>query len=79
MTLLYFTLRLLTIREIIDDVVVEINNSIKLNRKRRLKNFNDIRKIYIDFIDIDLDIDYTTKTYHEEELILIIRITYFSI
>lgn len=66
-------------REIIEDVAVKIINYIRLNRKRRLQNFNNVRKIYINFIDINLDADHTTKTYHEEELTRIIRITHFSI
>ena len=65
-------------RKIIDDVAVKINNSIELNYKRRLQNSNDIREIYIDFIDIDLDANLITKTYHEE-LTRIVRITHFSI
>lgn len=72
MILFYFTLRLLTIREIIDNVVIEINYSIKLNRKRRLKNSNNINEIYINFINIDLDINFIIKTYHEKKLIRII-------
>ena len=66
-------------REIIDDIVVKINNSIELNSKRRLQNINDIREICIDFIDIDLRVNYTTETYLKEELTLIVRIAYFSI
>ena len=66
-------------REIIDGVAVEINNSKGLNRKRRLQDSNDIREICVGFIDIGLGTDHTTETHHEEELTPTVRIAHFSV
>ena len=79
LTLLCFAPRPLTVREIIDGVAVEINTSTGLNRKRRLEDSNDIRKICVGFIDIGLGTDHTTETYHEEELTPTVRIAHFSV
>ena len=79
LTLLCFASRPLTVREIIDGVAVEINNSKGLNRKRRLQDSNDIREICVGFIDIGLGTDHTTETHHEEELTPTVRIAHFSV
>ncbi|KAK3173425.1 hypothetical protein OEA41_006754 [Lepraria neglecta] len=79
LTLLCFAPRPLTVREVIDGVAVKLNNSPGLNRKRRLQDSNDIREICIGFIDIGLGADYTTETYHEEELTPTVRIAHFSV
>ena len=79
LTLLCFAPRPLTVREIIDGIAVKINGSTGLNPKRRLQDANDIREICIGFIDIGLSADYTTETYHEEELTSIVRIAHFSV
>ena len=79
LTLLCFAPRPLTVREVIDGVAVELNNSIGLNRKRRLQDSNDIREICIGFIDIGLGADHTSETYREEELTPTVRIAHFSV
>ena len=78
-TLLCFAPRPLTVQEIIDGIAVEINNSTGLNRKRRLQDSNDIRDICVGFIDIGLDADHTTGTYHEGKLTPTVRIAHFSV
>ena len=79
LTLLCFASRPLTIQELIDGVAVEINGFTGLNRKRRLQDSDDIRNICLGLIDIGLDADQTTETYHEEELTPTIRIAHFSV
>ena len=79
LTLLCFASRPLTIQELIDGVAVEINGFTGLNRKRRLQDSEDICNICLGLIDIGLDADQTTETYHEEELTPTIRIAHFSV
>lgn len=45
-------------RKIINEVVVEINKFKRLNYKRRLQNFNDVREICISLIDIDFNVNH---------------------
>lgn len=58
LTLFCFTLKSLTVRKIINEVVVEINKFKRLNYKRRLQNFNDVREICISLIDIDFNVNH---------------------
>src|SRR5271155_3781280 len=53
---LCFAKRPMTVREVIDRVVVELGDSPKVNLKRRLQDENDILQICPGFIDIDIDI-----------------------
>ena len=79
LTLLCFARRPLTVPELIEGVAVEINNSVGLNPKRRLQDFNGIRDICGSFINIGLDVDHTTENQHEKESIPTVRIAHFSV
>ena len=79
LTLLCFAVKLLKMQELIDGIAVEINSSTELNRSRRLQNVNHIRKICPDFIDIDLDADYSNENYYEVDSTSTARIAHFSV
>ena len=79
LTLLYFTVRLLTVPELIDSIAVEIKGSIGLNTKNRLQDSNDIREICISFVDIGYNTNLIEKTYYEEDPIPTIRIAHFFV
>ena len=79
LTLLCFAVKPLKVQELIDGIVVEINSSTELNRSRRLQNVDDIREICPDFIDIDLDADYSNENYYEVDSTSTARIAHFSV
>ena len=66
LTLLYFAVRPLTVRELIDGVVVKINNPLGLNYNRRLQTFNDLYTICLGLIDISLGTSQATETDHAD-------------
>ena len=78
-TLLCFASRPLTLRELIDGIAVEINESIGLNKDYRLEDYNDIHNICPGFIDINLAADQTSETYDEKNLSLTVQIAHFSV
>ena len=79
LTLLCFTPRALTVQELIDAIAVEINDSPRLNYKRRLQDFHSIREICGGFIESGPTTDHTNEIYHEEELTQTVRIAHFSV
>lgn len=78
LTLLYFASRFLIIYKFLDGIAVKITHPIKLNRKRRLQNANDIRKIYSGLVNIGLDTLFTIKILNEE-LSPTVRIAHFFV
>ena len=66
-------------QKLINDIAVEIKNFIKLNRSRRMKNINNIRKICFNFIDIDLDANYSNKNYYEINSTSTVQIAHFFV
>ena len=82
LTLLCFASRPLAVKELIDGVAVEIDNSTGLNLKRGLQDANGIRDICGAFIDVGLGFDHTIEYYgrvKENELTPTVRIAHFSI
>ena len=79
LTLLCFTPRALTVQELIDAIAVEINDSPRLNYKRRLQDFHSIREICGGFIESGPTTDHTNEIYHKEELTQSVRIAHFSV
>ena len=81
LTLLCFAHRPLTVRELIDGIAVELNNSTGLNPKRRLLDSDSILDVCGGFIDISLGADHTIDPFHEEkeDLTSTVRIAHFSV
>ena len=79
LTLLCFASRPLTVPELIDGVAMEINDPPRLNRRRRLRDANDIREICPGFIDIGLGRDHVIEANDEAEAIPTVRISHFSV
>ena len=64
--------------KLFDEIAIKITGFIKFNRKRRLQNANDIRKIYLGFVNIGLNTLFITKTLDEKSSPTV-RIAYFFI
>ena len=79
LTLLCFAVRPLTVHELIDGIAVEIHGSRGLNRKRRLQDADDIRRICPGLIEIGQDATQAKETYQEEKYIPTVRIAHFSV
>lgn len=79
LTLLCFAPRLLTLRELIDGIAVEINEPVGLNNDCRFEDFNDIRDICPGLIEINLAADQATEIYDNGNSSLNVQIAHFSV
>lgn len=79
LTLLCFASRPLTVRELIDGIAMEINDSSGLNHRHKLQDAGDIHTICRGFVEIGLEAGDITETYDERKLILTVRIAHFSV
>ena len=79
LTLLCFAVRPLKVRELIDAMAVEIGSSTGLNRRRRLQDAGDIRRICPGLIDIEIDAGETCEAHMTEDQTLTVRIAHFSV
>ncbi|KAL8825018.1 MAG: hypothetical protein Q9191_004671, partial [Dirinaria sp. TL-2023a] len=78
LTLLCFSSRPLTVREVIDGIAVDINNSPGLSRSGRVQDSSDVCGICPGFIDIDREYDHTKES-DDEEFREVVRIAHFSV
>ena len=78
LTLLCFSARPLTISELIDAIAVDISSA-RLNPKRRLRNADGIRDIYVRLVDIGPSPDDTDTSDDEEKHEQTVRIAHFSV
>ena len=85
LTLLCFSSRPLTVRELIDGIAVQIDGSVGLNRKRRLHDSDDIRDICFGIVDVGLGYhakrgpDHQQNSDYEENLTPTVQIAHFSV
>ena len=77
--LLCFALKLIIVQELINNIVVEVENFIKLNCKRRLQDFNNIHNICFDIVNINFDDNSINEVYYNKDLTLIVQIINFFV
>jgi ankyrin repeat domain-containing protein 50 len=76
---LCFAKRPLTVREVIDGVIVEPGDNPRVNLKRRLQDGDDILHICPGFIDVETSPDRTPRTYTQNNMARRVRITHYSV
>src|ERR1700722_7994577 len=75
---LCFAKRPLSVREIIDGVVVELGDNARVNLKRRLHDEDDILQICPGFIDIETFPEYMLKEHGQGTMTRTLRIAHYS-
>lgn len=79
LTLLCFSPTPMCISELIDGIAVDIEGCTGLNKKRRLQGLDDIHRICVGFVEIDVGIKHHYRIPKDGDRASTIRIAHFSI